>query len=123
MSNDGLDSTLEKSLSDIMELYDGHGEHVLVFDADPIILEELKRIGYLDYVSVNQSGSAVVIPSYRAVAYKFNKNEPSIISTRKSKIFETFSDSYTRVKSIGNGGAGKYLRSKPQMETGMLSSY
>lgn len=114
MSNDGLDSTLEKTLSDIMELYDGHGEHVLVFDADPIILEELKRIGYLDYVSVNQSGSPVVIPSYRAVAYKFNQNEPSIISTRKSKVFETFTDSYTKVKSIGNGGAGTVFEVEAQ---------
>ena len=43
MFNNGLDSTLEKTLSEIMKLYDGHGGIVTVFDVDTLILEELKR--------------------------------------------------------------------------------
>lgn len=106
MFNNGLDSTLEKTLSDIMERYDGHGGHVSVFNVDPLVLEELKRLDYLKYLDFNLSGDAVVVPSYKAIAHKFNQNDPSISSTRKSKVFETFTESYTRVKSIGNGGAG-----------------
>lgn len=101
-----LDSTLEKTLSEILKLYDGHGGHVTVFDVDPIILEELKRRDYLNYLDFNLSGNAVVVPSYKAITYKFNQNKPSLVSTRRSKVFETFTESYTRVKSIGNGGAG-----------------
>lgn len=106
MFNNVLDSTLEKTLSEIMKLYDGHGGHVTVFDVDPLILEELKRRDYLKYLDFNLSGNAVVVPSYKAIAYKFNQNEPFLVSTRRSKVFETFTESYTRVKSIGNGGAG-----------------
>lgn len=106
MFNNVLDSTLEKTLSEIMKLYDGHGGHVTVFDVDPLILEELKRRDYLKYLDFNLSGNAVVVPSYKAIAYKYNQNEPFLVSTRRSKVFETFTESYTKVKSIGNGGAG-----------------
>lgn len=41
MFNKELDSTLEKTLLGIMELYDGKGGHVSVIDVDPIILNEL----------------------------------------------------------------------------------
>ena len=60
MFNNVLDSTLEKTLSEIMKLYDGHGGHVTVFDVDPLILEELKRRDYLKYLDFNLSGNAVV---------------------------------------------------------------
>lgn len=101
-----LDSTLEKTLSEILKLYDGHGGHVTVSDVDPIILEELKRRDYLNYLDFNLSGNAVAVPSYKAITYKFNQNKTSLVSTRRSMVFETFTESYTRVKSIGNGGAG-----------------
>lgn len=106
----------KKTLSEILKLYDGHGGHVTVFDVDPIILEELKRRDYLNYLDFNLSGNAVVVPSYKAITYKFNQNKPSLVSTRRSKVFETFTESYTRVKSIGNGGRAQYSRSKPLME-------
>lgn len=106
MFNDDLDSTLENTLSDIMDRYDGHGGHISVFNVDPLILEELKRLDYLKHLDFNLSGDAVVVPSYKAIAHKFNQIEPSIPSTRKTRVFETFTESYTRVKSIGNGGAG-----------------
>lgn len=48
-----LESTLEKTLSEILKLYDGHGGHVTVFDVDPLILEELKRRDYLNYLDFN----------------------------------------------------------------------
>lgn len=106
MFNKELDSTLEKTLLGIMELYDGKGGHVSVIDVDPIILNELKRRGYIDYLDFNLSGGAVVIPSYKAIAYKANEGSFLIPMSKKTRIFDTFTESYTRIKSIGNGGAG-----------------
>ena len=70
MFNKELDSTLEKTLLGIMELYDGKGGQVSVINVDPIILNELKRRGYIDYLDFDLSGGAIVIPSYKAIAYK-----------------------------------------------------
>lgn len=53
-----------------------------------------------------------MVPSYKAIAYKFNQNEPFLVSTRRSKVFETFTESYIRVRSIGNGGAGTVFEVK-----------
>lgn len=106
MFNKELDSTLEKTLLGIMELYDGKGGQVSVIDVDPIILNELKRRGYIEYLDFDLSGGAIVIPSYKAIAYKADEGSFLIPMSKKTRIFDTFTESYTRIKSIGNGGAG-----------------
>lgn len=106
MFNKELDSTLEKTLLSIMKLYDGKGGQVSVIDVDPIILNELKRRGYIDYLDFDLSSGAVLIPSYKALAYKADEGSFLIPMSKKTRIFDTFTESYTRIKSIGNGGAG-----------------
>ena len=108
MADRGLDTALEEALAFIVSQCGDGDRLVSVPDADHLVYDELKRRGYLDMVEYDLTGNAIVRPSYRAFT---NFREPAVTdvvlpSSGKTKLFETFGDTYIRVKGIGNGGAG-----------------
>lgn len=106
MANLKLDNTLAGALSTIVERYKDDNQFVSVENADKPVFDELERMGYLKNLSYDFSGNAIMIPTYKAAAYFQEENGAAIVASRNNKVFETFEETYTRVKGIGNGGAG-----------------
>ena len=106
MANLKLDNTLAGALSTIVERYKDDNQFVSVENADKLVFDELERMGYLKNLSYDFSGNAIMIPTYKAAAYFQEENDAAIVASRNNKVFETFEETYTRVKGIGNGGAG-----------------
>ena len=106
MANLKLDNTLAGALSTIVERYKDDNQFVSVENADKLVFDELERMGYLKNLSYDFSGNAIMIPTYKAAAYFQEENGAAIVASRNNKVFETFEETYTRVKGIGNGGAG-----------------
>ena len=106
MANLKLDNTLAGALSTIVERYKDDNQFVSVENADKPVFDELERMGYLKKLSYDFSGNAIMIPTYKAAAYFQEENGAAIVASRNNKVFETFEETYTRVKGIGNGGAG-----------------
>lgn len=106
MANLKLDNTLAGALSTIVERYKDDNQFVFVENADKLAFDELERMGYLKNLSYDLSGNAIMTPTYKAAAYFQEENGAAIVVSRNNKVFETFGETYTRVKGIGNGGAG-----------------
>lgn len=106
MTDSKLDNKLAGALSTVVERYSDGNQFVSVENADKLVFDELERMGYLKNLSYDFSGNAIVIPTYKAVAYFQEENGAAIVAPRKNKQFETFGETYVRVRGIGNGGAG-----------------
>lgn len=106
MTDSKLDNKLAGALSMVVERYNGDNQFVSVENADKLVFDELERMGYLKNLSYDLSGNATMIPSYKAVSYFPEENSAAIAAHRKNKEFETFGETYTQIKGIGNGGAG-----------------
>lgn len=106
MTDSKLDNKLAEVLSTVVERYNDDDQFVSVENADKLVFDELERMGYLNNLSYDFSGNAIMIPSYKAVAYFREENGAAIVTPRNNKQFETFGKTYVRVRGIGNGGAG-----------------
>ena len=106
MVDEKLDDVLEGALAAVVESYGGGNQLVSVQNADRLVYDELEHHGYLSFLDYDLSGGAIMTPSYKAVSHYREIDMPVSTSSRKPKDFETFGETYTKVKGIGNGGAG-----------------
>ena len=106
MTDEKLDDALEGALAAVVESYGGGNQLVPVENADRLVYDELERRGYLSFLDYDLSGGAIMTPSYKAVSHYREIDMPISAPSHKPKNFETFGETYTNAKVIGNGGAG-----------------
>lgn len=122
MANLKLDNTLAGALSTIVERYKDDNQFVSVENADKLVFDELERMGYLKNLSYDFSGNAIMIPTYKAAAYFQEENGAAIVASRNNKVFETFEETYTRVKESGMAARATCTRLPPRMANVTRSS-
>lgn len=110
MTDSKLDNKLAGALSTVVERYSDGNQFVSVENADKLVFDELERMGYLKNLSYDFSGNAIVIPTYKAVAYFQEENGAAIVAPRKNKQFETFGEAYVRVRGDWERWRGQRIR-------------
>lgn len=110
MAGDQLDDRLTEALQTIVASYGKDGQPVTIRNANSVVLDELKRLGFLSILDYDLSGNAIVVPAYKAISNFEGAPLTKKRSAFKSRIvYQTFLESYKRVRGIGNGGAGNVL--------------
>ena len=101
-----MDKKLEDALKHVVENYEGNNSLVEVHAADHLIYDELKRTGFLSHLEYDLTGNAIVVPTHAAISYFSEGGVSNKQKHHNPAQFETFKDSYRKIKNIGNGGAG-----------------
>lgn len=107
MTEEQLDDRLREALRTIVDRYGKDGQPITIRNADALVLEELERQGFLSMLDYDLSGNAIAMPAYKAISYFESATSKKSRSANKSQVvYQTFFESYKRVKDIGSGGAG-----------------
>lgn len=115
MAEQKLDNVLEDVLKAIVSKAGPGGDQLVTMqNADRMAIDELKRRDFLTMADYDLSGNASVMLAYKGRVYFGDAGDApeASVSSHKVKIFETFGETYTKVRGIGNGGAGNVYEVK-----------
>ncbi|MCI6548122.1 MAG: hypothetical protein MR415_05710 [Coriobacteriaceae bacterium] len=107
MAEEQLDDILRENLWAIVDKYGKDNQPATILNANTVVLDELKRQGFLSSLNYDLSGNAIAVPTYKAITYFESAPPKKNRSANRSQItYQTFLETYKRVKDIGSGGAG-----------------
>lgn len=107
MAEEQLDDILRENLWAIVDKYGKDNQPATILNANTVVLDELKRQGFLSSLNYDLSGNAIAVPTDKAITYFESAPPKKNRSANRSQItYQTFLETYKRVKDIGSGGAG-----------------